>query len=102
LRLALRSHDRHGWFDAYLGADLICTSRQPLLDGARELLRLGHDPTLLLTTRHDGKGYDHFIPRPIGDLAALTVDEHNLRLRKFVPWKPAGSVQDTQVAEEGV
>jgi hypothetical protein len=73
LRLVLRPHDRHGQFDAYLAADLICTSKQPLLDGARELLRLGHDPTLLLTTRHDGKGYDNFTPRPSGDLAALTV-----------------------------
>jgi hypothetical protein len=31
-------------FDARRAGDLIVTSRQPLLDGARTLLRSGYDP----------------------------------------------------------
>jgi hypothetical protein len=70
-----------GRFDAYLDGQLICTSRQPLLDGARELLRRGCDPAALLTTRHEGKPYDNFVPAPIGELAKLTCDGE-----KFAPW----------------
>jgi hypothetical protein len=85
MRLALRPDGRQGQFAAYLGDELVCTSRQPFLDGARELVRRGYDPTLLLTTRHEGKGYDNFIPRPIGELAGLTVSERDsgLRLERY-------------------
>jgi hypothetical protein len=69
LCLLLRPHGLRGKFDAYLGDALICTSRQPLLDGARELLRRGCDPASLLTTRHEKKAYDNFVPKPISDLA---------------------------------
>jgi hypothetical protein len=101
VRLLLRPHGRHGQFAAYLGCELICTSRQPLLDGARELARRGYDPTLALTTRHEGKGYDNFIPKLLAELADLTVDDDNRRFRKFRPWKSAGSVRDAQVDEGG-
>jgi hypothetical protein len=53
--LILRPDGRAGRFGAYLDGESICVSHQPLLDGARELLRRGHDPASLLTTRHEGK-----------------------------------------------
>jgi hypothetical protein len=67
---------QHGrQFEAYLDGAPICTSHQPLLDGARELLRRGFDPATLLTMRHAGKTYDSFIPKPIAELAKWTAVE---------------------------
>jgi hypothetical protein len=85
LRLTLCPNGRHGLFDAYLGADLICTSHQPLLDGARALLALGYSADRTMTTRHEGKGYDSVIPQPIGEFAKLTVVEEaaGLRIRRW-------------------
>ena len=88
LRLIL-TPDRPGNFAAHLGDDLICISRQPFLDGARELLRRGYDPALLLTTRHVGKAYDNFVPAPLGERAKWTVTEGSqagLRLECYHPF----------------
>ena len=52
-------------------------SRQPLLDGARKLLKLGHDPSTLATIRHYGKNYDSFEPRPLRELARWTIKERD-------------------------
>ena len=57
LRLTLRSHtkpsgDHTGKYDAYIGSDFICRSREPLFDGARVLLARGYNPDTMLTTRH--------------------------------------------------
>jgi hypothetical protein len=84
-----------GRFDAYLDGQLICTSKQPLLDGARELLRRGHDPAALLTTRHDGKGYDNFVPALIGELAKWAVEENDagVKFRRHRPWPGNGHAQ---------
>ncbi len=73
-------------FDTYLDGHYIVTSREPLLDGARELLRRGHDPATLLTTRHACKAFDSFEPLPIGKLAGLMIgegDKRGLSLRKW-------------------
>ena len=78
--------------DAYLDGHYIVTSREPLLDGARELLRRGYSPDTLLTTRHEGKSFDNFKPAPIGKLAGLTITEESrdgLRIRRWVPPKDA-------------
>jgi hypothetical protein len=97
LRLTLRPHYdepngtpvKLGKFAAYLDGDLVCISSQPLLDGARALLARGHPAHVLLTTRHDGKPYDNFIPATIGKLACLTAEEACLGFRKYRPWCPA-------------
>ncbi len=73
--------------DAYLDGHYIVTSREPLLDGARELLRRGYDPDTLLTTRHDGKAFDNFKPLPLGKVAELTTREDKNGPR-IVKWKP--------------
>jgi hypothetical protein len=49
LRLVLRPHperspNRPMKFEAFLGADLVCVSHQPLFDGARALLARGYPP----------------------------------------------------------
>jgi hypothetical protein len=58
-----------GSFVAWLEntGDLVVRSRQPLVDGARELLARGFDPAALLTMRHEGSTYDSFLPAPIGE-----------------------------------
>ena len=48
--------------EAWLGGDLICISRQPRLDGARELLRRGYSPDALMTTRAHDRSYDSWNP----------------------------------------
>ena len=40
------------WFDAYFAGELVCTSREPLFDGARVLLACGRSPDTLLTSVH--------------------------------------------------
>jgi hypothetical protein len=67
LRLIVCPHlERGGFhvdrFDAYLDGELIVTSRQPLLDGARRLLQRGFDPEALLTMRMHNRPYDSFPP----------------------------------------
>ncbi len=75
-------------FEGWLDGELIVTSKQPRLDGARELLKRGYSPDTLLTTRAEGRDYDSFIPAPIGELAKWTIveeDKNGLRRRL---WKP--------------
>ncbi len=74
--------------DAYLDGHYIVTSREPLFDGARELLRRGYDPDTLMTTRHDGKAVDSFKPAPLGKLAGLTMEESDKRGLRVRKWKP--------------
>jgi hypothetical protein len=38
--------------------EFVVRSHQPLVDGARELLARGYEPTTPLTMRHEGKAYD--------------------------------------------
>jgi hypothetical protein len=81
LTLILRPHiERGGYhtdrFDAYLGDELICVSRQPLYDGARALLDLGYHPDTPLTIRHADKD-PSFEPRSITELAQWTITERD-------------------------
>jgi hypothetical protein len=66
--LTLRPHvERDGFhterFDAYLGDELICTSRSGWHDPARGLLALGYSPEAPLLVQHEGKPVDPTIPR---------------------------------------
>ena len=97
LRLTLRPHikpngDHSGKFDAYLGDDSICRSREPLFDGARVLLARGYNPDTLLTTRHEGKQFDNFKPATIGELAALATSEDQNGPR-IVKWEPMSDAE---------
>ena len=92
LRLTLRPHSKPngeytGKFDASIGADFICRSREPLGDGARILLARGYNPETLISTRHAGKDFDNFKPIPIGKAAGLTTKEGDNGPR-IVKWEP--------------
>jgi hypothetical protein len=58
-------------YDAYLGTRLLAAgTRQPLLDGARALLRLGFDPTTVVVLKHIGPDTECLRGR-IGTVAGL-------------------------------
>lgn len=80
----------HGW----VGEAHVAHSAEPLFAGARVLLKMGYDPEELVTTRHRGKGFDNFVPLPLGKAAKLTVTEPDLgppRIRPYVPFS-GGSI----------
>ena len=65
--------EKAGRFAARLestGEVIVASTRQPLVDGARELLARGFDPATPLTMRMEGKAYDSFQPLPIGQWAS--------------------------------
>jgi hypothetical protein len=70
------------------GETIVSGSRQPLADGARELLARGFDPATPLTMRHEGKAHDSFRPAPIGDWARWTYSESETHPLKRRPWLP--------------
>ena len=75
-------------FEGRLDGELIVTSKQPRLDGARELLRRGYSPDALMTTRAEGRDYDSFIPAPIGEVAKWTVYEEDKKGLRRRLWQP--------------
>jgi hypothetical protein len=77
----------HGRFEARLNGRLICTSSQPLLDGARVLLAEGLDPASPIAMRHEGASYDA-LRSTVGTAAKLTVRETETEGPRFVRWKP--------------
>ena len=103
LRLIIRQHPHHTGakiadrFDAHLDGEHICTSREPLFAGARELLARGYDPSTLMTTRHDGKTFDSFKPAPIGKLAKLMIMESSRDGLRLVKWKPMSEADKAQL-----
>ena len=75
-------------YEAWLDGELICISRQPRLDGAREMLRRGYGPDVLMTTRAHDRSYDSWTPAPLGELAKLTVAEMSGRGLRRMSWRP--------------
>ena len=97
LRLTIKPHLQrrsHGAlvhiekFEAWLDDELFCISRQPRLDGARELLRRGYGPDVLMTTRAHDRSYDSWRPAPLGELAKWTVAEMSGRGLRRMSWRP--------------
>src|SRR5262245_29849781 len=82
------------------GEVIVSNTRQPLVDGARELLARGFDPPALLTMRMEGKAYDSFKPAPIRHWAKWTYsesEEHPLKRRPWVPRElPAAADREGQ------
>jgi hypothetical protein len=82
------------------GELIVANTRQPLVDGARELLARGLDPATPLTMRMEGNTYDSFRPLPIGCWAKWTYKEGEkdaLRRARWMPlpadrgWQKSGS-----------
>ena len=79
-------------FEAWLDGELLCTSRQPRLDGARVLLERvllerGYPTDTLMTTRAHGRDYDSFHPAPLGELAKWTVTERDRTGLRRESWR---------------
>jgi hypothetical protein len=96
--LVIKPSGRAGRFLGYIGDDLIVTSRQPLLDGARVLLARGYDPATPYNMRHANSDALSFVTTTIGQAAGLSVsDTRTPRFQKFVPFK--GIEEEEEAAE---
>jgi hypothetical protein len=105
------SPEAAGRFTARLestGELIVTSTRQPLVDGARELLARGFDPATPLTMRAEGRSYDSFAPRPIRRWAKWTYTEGEntpLRCARWMPRPAVGvgqkSGSEPSVAPEG-
>jgi hypothetical protein len=106
IRLILHS-DRHGSYSAVLegSAERLVKSRQPLYDGARELLKRGVPLQTLLTMRHAGSQIDSWVATPIAELAKWTIREGPSTPIRKRRWKAmqAGDVRlPVRLEAEGV
>jgi hypothetical protein len=78
------------------GEAIVANTRQPLVDGARELLARGIDPATPLTMRLEGKAYDSFRHLPLGEWAKWTYTEPDKRGLKSQRWIPFSGARDGQ------
>jgi hypothetical protein len=94
----IKPSGRAGRFLGYVGDEIIITSRQPFLDGARALLARGYDPATPYNMRHANSDVLSFVTTTIGHAAGLSVsDTRTPRLQKFVPFK---GIDDEDAAAE--
>lgn len=94
VRLTIKPHNHHSpsrtiKYQAWLGAELIVTSHQPLFDGARVLLDMGYNPSRLITTRQDKNQYDNFVPVTIGYASGRSCDEHARAFTRYIKYADA-------------
>jgi hypothetical protein len=84
-----------GRYQAQLYGDdrVLCVSRAPFFDAARELVAIGYDPNTELTLRHAGSNADSLIAR-LGTAASLTVEETGYG-PQFRHWKPIPALAAT-------
>lgn len=87
IRLTLTPAETPGKFIARLDGEFVCQSHQPIVDGARELLKRGFDPSLAMTARHDGKAFDSFAAHSVGAWAEITYSEGERGIRPG-RWRP--------------
>ena len=90
---------RPGRFNGRLastGETIVRSSRQPLVDGARELLARGFDLATTLTMRIEGKAYDSFRPAPISQWAKWTYTESERYPLKRQRWMPHAADREGQ------
>jgi len=78
------------------GELIVAGTRQPLVDGARELLARGFDPATPLTMRHEGATHDSFRPAPIGQWAKWTYTESEKHALKRQRWMPLPADRERQ------
>ena len=88
--LPMNPGQQHQRWQAWVGNELVCTSRTPFFSAARVLLERGTPHDEDMTMRH--KGSDMLgLSSTVGAAAKLTVTEgeqDGLRLRKFEPYHP--------------
>src|SRR5262252_2099245 len=80
-----------------IGEAIVRGSRQPLVDGARELLARGYDPATPLTMQHQGSTTcDSFKAAPIGEWAKWTYTEGETSPLRKARWMPRAAVGEGQ------
>ncbi len=84
-----------GRFEVRLDGDdrLLCVSRTPFFDAARELVAAGYDPNILLILRYSGSEVDCLRAR-LGMAASLSVEETDYG-PKLRGWKPMRTLSVT-------
>jgi hypothetical protein len=86
--LVIKPSSKVGRFLGYIGDELIVTSRQPFLDGARALLARGHDSATPYNMRHTNSDVLSFVTTTVGHAAGLSVNEKRAsRFQKFEPFE---------------
>jgi hypothetical protein len=82
----IRPAQKPGRFLGHLADELIVTSRQSFLDGARALLSRGYDPATPYNMQHVDSDVLSFETTTIGHAAGLSVVDaaQGTRFRKFV------------------
>jgi hypothetical protein len=78
------------------GEVIVGSTKQPLADGARELLARGFDPAAPFTMRHERSAHDSFQPLPIGRWAGWTYEEGERTTLRQAPWMPFPAGAGTQ------
>jgi hypothetical protein len=73
-------------FDGFLGGERLCTSTEPFLAAARELLKRGVDPSCPLEMWHPGQT-SWALRSTVRTAAAMTVSEHH-HAPRFVKYRP--------------
>ena len=92
----IKPSGRAGRFLGYVGDELIVTSRQPFLDGARTLLARGYDPTTPYNMRHANSATFSFVTTTIEHAAGLSVsDTRTPRFQKFARFKGIDEEDET-------
>jgi hypothetical protein len=90
---------RPGYYTARCDGRLLCRSRQPFLDGARELLASGYPADTVIVMRSPASDADR-LRSTIGTAARLTVTDNRYGVPQFRRWAaPAGDVAAPPVRE---
>jgi hypothetical protein len=96
--LVTKPSGKAGRFLGYVGDELIVTSRQPFLDGARALLARGYDPATPYNMRRSNSETLSFVTTTIGHAAGLSV--HDSPRTRFAKFDPSPANDESDPAEE--
>ena len=100
----METKQRNGRFEARLDGDdrVLCVSRTPFFDAARELVANGYDPNLTLIMRHAGSEADSLRAK-LGTAASLTVEEtdYGSKLRRWKPFSTLAVAPSNAPANRG-
>jgi hypothetical protein len=100
----METKQRNGRFEARLDGDdrVLCVSRTPFFDAARELMANGYDPNLTLIMRHAGSDTDSLRAK-LGTAASLTVEEtdYGPKLRRWKPFSTLAVAPSSAPADRG-
>jgi len=94
--LVIKRAPKAGRYLGYVDGELIVSSRQPFLDGARALLARGYDPATPYNMRHASSDLLSFVTTAIGHAAGLSVVDaaQGTRFRKFTASEPDEQIEE--------